>query len=266
MINVVVSGAMGRMGQRIIRMLKAEKDIGLSGALERADHPDMGKDVGELIGIGTGGIALSATLPPLLSKCDVVIDFTFPGVTLPLLQDVLHAGKAMVIGTTGFSDKEMEVLHSASQSIAMLLAPNMSVGVNLLLKILPAVAETLGQDYDVEIIEAHHHFKKDAPSGTAAKLAEVIAKALHRDPEQCYVHGRQGMVGERRPEEIGIHAVRGGDIVGDHTVMFCGTGERIELSHRASSRDTFAKGAIRAAKWITRQPAGLYSMHDVLAL
>jgi len=266
MINAVVTGATGRMGQRIIRLLKEDEGIRLSGALERADHPDAGKDIGERIGIGTMGVPLSTEVELLLSRCDVVIDFTLPEVTVPLFRKVAEAGKSMVIGTTGFSEDQIKIFRTAAQETPHLLAPNMSVGVNLLFKILPQVAEALGPDYDVEIIEAHHHFKKDAPSGTAVKLAEVIARALQRDPETACVHGRHGLVGERRKEEIGMHAVRGGDIVGDHTVMFCGTGERIEITHKAASRDTFARGALRAAKWIVGKPAGLYSMLDVLEI
>ncbi len=266
MINVVVTGAIGRMGQRIIRLLKEEEGMRLSGALEHADHPDTGKDVGELIGIGTLGVPLSTEAGELISPCDVVIDFTLPEVTVPLFRKVAGAGKSMVIGTTGFSEEQITILRTGARKTPHLLAPNMSVGVNLLFKILPRVAEALGPDYDVEIIEAHHHFKKDAPSGTAVKLAEVIAEALKRDPEAACVHGRHGLVGERKQEEIGMHAVRGGDIVGDHTVMFCGTGERIEIVHKAASRDTFARGALRAARWIVGKPAGLYSMLDVLGI
>lgn len=266
MINTVVTGATGRMGRRIIRLLKEDEGIRLTGALEHIDHPDAGKDIGERIGIGTMGVPLSTQIEPLLSRCDVVIDFTLPEVTAPLFHKVAGAGKSMVIGTTGFSEGQIAIFRDAAREAPHLLAPNMSIGVNLLFKILPQVAEALGTNYDVEIIEAHHHFKKDAPSGTAVKLAEVIARALGRSPEAACTYGRHGLVGERKKEEIGMHAVRGGDIVGDHTVMFCGTGERIEIVHKASSRDTFAQGALRAAKWIVGKPAGLYSMLDVLEI
>ncbi|NOY52095.1 MAG: 4-hydroxy-tetrahydrodipicolinate reductase [Deltaproteobacteria bacterium] len=266
MIHAVVTGATGRMGQRIIRLLQDEEGIRLSGALERTDHPDAGKDIGELIGIGTQGIPLSTNVEDLLSGCDVFIDFTLPEATLPLFRKVSRAGISMVIGTTGFSDDQIALFRDAAAKTPHLLAPNMSVGVNLLFKILPEIAAALGPDYDVEILEAHHRFKKDAPSGTAVKLAEVIAKALHRNPETACVHGRHGLAGARTKEEIGMHAVRGGDIVGDHRVMFCGIGERVEIVHSASSRDTFARGAVRAAKWIVGKPAGLYSMLDVLEM
>ncbi|MDX1764857.1 MAG: 4-hydroxy-tetrahydrodipicolinate reductase [bacterium] len=266
MIRAVVTGAAGRMGQRIIHMLHEEDGIALSGALERTGHPQEGRDAGEIAGIGTIGVPLAAILEPLLPDCDVVIDFTHPDVTEKALEAAAAAGCAFVTGTTGLTKKQTAFIEKHGATIPVLHAPNMSIGVNLLLKLLPMVAATLRDAYDVEIIEAHHHFKKDAPSGTANKLAEVIAKALKRDPRTDYTHGRCGMVGERKPREIGIHAVRGGDIIGDHTVMFCGKGERIEVAHRATSRDTFASGAVRAAKWIVGQKPGLYAMGDVLGL
>jgi 4-hydroxy-tetrahydrodipicolinate reductase len=266
MVRIIVAGAAGRMGQRIIRLIQGDDSAELAGALEVSGHRAAGRDVGELIGIGAVGVPLSTELRPLLKGCDVLIDFTYPEATLSHLCETSAEGKSMVIGTTGFADEDLALIRESSKRVANLLAPNMSVGVNVLLQILPEVARALGDDFDVEIVEAHHHFKKDAPSGTAAKFAEVIARALQRDLAASMVHGRQGMVGERATKEIGIHAVRGGDIVGDHTVMFCGTGERIELTHRASSRDTFGKGAIRAAKWIVGQKPSLYSMLDLLGL
>jgi len=252
------------MGQRIIRLIQEDPGIVLTGALERNGHPDEGRDAGELAGIGTIRIPLVTELPPLLSESDVVIDFSSPSAALQHADEVTAAGRSMVIGTTGLTTEGLDRIRLLSERIPILLAPNMSLGVNLLFKLAPLVAGFLGDDYDVEIIEAHHHFKKDAPSGTAVKLAEVIAKALKRDPAKVCVYGRRGIIGERDPEEIGVHAVRGGDIVGDHRVMFCGTGERVELVHKASSRDTFAKGAIRAAKWIVDREPGLYSMLDLL--
>jgi 4-hydroxy-tetrahydrodipicolinate reductase len=264
MTRAVVAGAAGRMGQRIIRLIHEEQGIHVCGAIEKHGHPMAGKDVGELAGIGQIGVPLSPALEPLLDNCDVVIDFTFPEVTLKTIEAASAAGKSVVTGTTGFSDEQMDLIRTISQRVPNLVAPNMSVGINLLLRLLPEVAKALGDEYDVEIVEAHHHFKKDAPSGTANKLAEVIARALDRDPRTDYVHGRCGMVGNRKPKEIGIHAVRGGDIVGDHIVMFCGKGERIELTHRATNRDTFASGAVRAAKWIAGKKPGLYSMLDVM--
>ncbi len=266
MVRIIVAGAAGRMGQRIIRLIQEDDSTELAGALEVSGHRAAGLDVGEVIGIGAIGIPLMSELRPLLERCDVLIDFTYPEATLSHLCEASAAGKPMVIGTTGFSEEDLALIRESSERVANLLAPNMSVGVNLLLRILPEVARALGDDFDVEIVEAHHHFKKDAPSGTAAKFAEVIARALQRDPAESLVHGRQGMVGERATKEIGVHAVRGGDIVGEHTVMFCGTGERIELTHRAASRDTFAQGAVRAAKWIVRQEPSLYTMLDLLGL
>lgn len=266
MIRAVVTGAAGRMGQRIVRMLHEEAGIALSGALERAGHPLEGRDVGEIAGIGAIDVPLTTALVPLLHNCNVVIDFTHPEVMEKTLDAAAAAGTAFVTGTTGLTDRQIDLVRTHGAKIPTLVAPNMSIGVNLLLKLLPLVATALGDAYDVEIVEAHHHFKKDAPSGTANKLAEVIADALKRDRATAYTHGRCGMVGERRPEEIGIHAIRGGDIIGDHTVMFCGKGERIEVVHRATSRDTFASGAVRAAKWIVGREPGLYSMRDVLGL
>lgn len=266
MIRAVVTGAMGRMGRRIIQRIHEEEGIEVAGALERPGHPQAGKDVGELTGIGTIHVPLSTEIASILKNCDVVIDFTFPGVSLQNISEASKLGKSMVIGTTGFTENEIGIIRSCSEKIPHLLAPNMSLGINLLLKTLPRAAEILGKDFDVEIVEAHHQFKKDAPSGTAVRLAEVIAEALNRDPAESFVHGREGKEAVRQPGEIGLHAVRGGDIVGDHTVMFCGAGERIEFVHRASSRDTFVNGAIRAARWIVRQKPGLYSMLDMLDL
>ncbi len=266
MIRAVVTGAAGRMGQRIVRMLHEEGGIALSGALEREGHPSEGADAGGIAGIGPIDVPLTTALKPLLHDCDVVIDFTHPDVMEKTLEATAAAGKAFVSGTTGLTDRQMALVRTQGAKIPALLAPNMSIGVNLLLKLLPLVATALGDAYDVEILEAHHHFKKDAPSGTANKLAEVIADALKRDPATAYTHGRCGMVGERKSGEIGIHAIRGGDIIGDHTVMFCGKGERVEVVHRATSRDTFASGAVRAAKWIVGRQPGLYSMRDVLGL
>jgi 4-hydroxy-tetrahydrodipicolinate reductase len=254
------------MGKRIIQRIQGTEGIQLSAALELPGHPGQGEDVGDLAGIGRLDIPLTTELASVLNACDVVIDFTSPEVSLKNIRAASEAGKSMVIGTTGFSDQDLGTIKDCSTNAPHLLAPNMSLGINLLLKILPGVAALLREDFDIEIVEAHHHFKKDAPSGTAVRLAEVIAEALNRDPAASLVHGRQGNVGARGPKEIGMHAVRGGDIVGEHTVMFCGTGERIEFVHKASSRDTFANGAVRAAQWIISQKPGLYSMNDMLEL
>ena len=205
-------------------------------------------------------------LAALLEKAEVVIDFSVPEATLSHLRAVVQRRRAMVIGTTGFSSDELQELRSLARQVPCVFSPNMSVGVNLLYKVIGEMAKTLGDDYDIEVIEAHHRLKKDAPSGTALKIAEVLARAVNRDLNQVGVYARKGLVGERKKQEIGIQTIRAGDIVGDHTVLFGGMGERIEITHRASSRDTFARGALRAAHWVVKQPPGLYDMMDVLNL
>jgi 4-hydroxy-tetrahydrodipicolinate reductase len=236
------------------------------GAVEREGHESIGKDVGLLAGTGELGIRLSADLGEVIDKTDVIIDFTSVSSTLKTVKLAAERKKAMVIGTTGFSKDEREVVREASSGMPVVLAPNMSVGVNLLLRVLGDVARVLGDDYDVEIIEAHHRLKKDAPSGTAVKMAQVIAEALKRNLETVAVYARQGLIGERTKKEIGIQTVRAGDIVGEHTVLFGGLGERIEITHKASSRDTFARGALKAAQWVHNKSAGFYDMQDVLGL
>ncbi len=264
MIRAIVAGAGGRMGGRIINIINDTEGIALVGAFERPDSPAVGKDAGVVAGAGELGIKVSKGLEPLLDKADVIIDFTFHEATIQHARLASRAGKPMVIGTTGFSVEELDELRGLSHNFACVQAPNMSVGVNLLYKLVETAAKVLGDDYDIEIIEAHHRMKKDAPSGTALQLGRVAAAALGRDLDKVGVFARHGLIGERSRQEIGIQTVRAGDIVGEHTVLFGGIGERIELVHRASSRDTFAKGAVRAAFWVVGRQPGLYDMQDVL--
>ncbi len=264
--KVAVSGAAGRMGKRILALAADHPDMEISGALENRGNPALGSDAGEIAGIGHIGIRVRDNLDAVVASCDVLIDFSAPSASLEHVRAAAAKGKAIVVGTTGFSEEQKQELIKAGASTRCLVAPNMSRGVNLLFNIAEKVAGVLGPDYDVEIIEAHHKMKKDAPSGTADKLAQIIAGALGRDLSHVGVYGRKGIVGERKPEEIGVFAVRGGDIVGDHTVMFITNGERIELTHRAHSRDALASGAIQAALWLISQPNGLYDMQDVLGL
>jgi len=266
MVKAIVSGAAGRMGGRIIHMMEAAEGITLAGALESPNHPAVGQDVGELVGLPKKGVTVSAILGDILPQADLLIEFTHPEPTLEHLEEVAAAGKAMVIGTTGLNPQQVGELKWLAEKTRVVFAPNMSVGVNLMFKIVEDIAKVLTEGYDVEIVEAHHRLKKDAPSGTALKLAQVIAQAMGRDLEKVGVYGRHGFTGERTPEEIGIMTVRAGDIVGEHNVTFCGIGERIEVIHRAHNRDNFARGAVRAALWVVDQAPGLYDMQDVLGL
>jgi len=266
MIKAIVSGVAGRMGGRIVHMMEGVEGITLAGALERPDHPAVGKDVGEVVGLPPKGIAVAGSLDEVLPQGEVLIEFTSPEPSFAHFMKAVAAGKAMVIGTTGFSQAQLAEIKELAPKTRVVLAPNMSVGVNLMFKVVEDIARVLPEGYDVEIIEAHHRLKKDAPSGTALKLAQVIAQAMNRDLEQVGVYGRKGLVGERTKEEIGVQTVRAGDIVGEHTVIFGGIGERLEIIHRAHSRDNFARGAVRAALWVTKQRPGFYDMQDVLGL
>ena len=266
MVKVIVTGAAGRMGGRIISLISGTEGIEIAGAVEQKGHILTGTDVGEYLGLGKTGVVIDDDLSKCIEKGDVVIDFTHHDVVLDHLRIAAENNKAMVIGTTGLTAEETELLQEVAKEIRCVMAPNMSVGVNIMFKVLDDVARILGEDYDVEIIEAHHNLKKDAPSGTAVKMAQIIADRLGRDLDKCGVYGRKGMIGERTKDEIGIQTVRAGDIVGEHTVIFGGIGERLEFIHRAHSRDNFAKGAIRAAKWIVNQSNGFYDMQDVLGL
>jgi len=268
MIKAVVTGAAGRMGSRIINVLSTSEGIRLAAAIERKGHPLVGQDACAMAGLPAGGVPTLVTddIIAALQANDVLIDFTLPEASLAHIRTCAELGKAAVIGSTGFSPNQLNEIATYVQKIPCVLSPNMSIGVNLCFKILDEVARTIGQDYDMEIIEAHHRMKKDAPSGTAMKMAQVIAQAVNRNLDEVGVYARKGMIGERSKKEIGIQTLRAGDIVGEHTVMFAGKGERIEITHRAHSRDTFAAGAVRAAKWVVGKKAGLYDMQDVLGL
>lgn len=265
MTRVAIAGAAGRMGKTLIEAVtlsEANLKVGLGTVL--ADDPAAGVDLGLLAGISALGIAAVTDLETHCDEFDVLIDFTSRPATLAHLALCRAQGKAMVIGTTGFSDDEKLVIAEAAKEIPVVFAPNMSVGVNLCLKLLDMAARVLGDEMDIEIVEAHHRFKKDAPSGTALRMGEVVAEALGRDLKEVAVYGREGMSEERDSKTIGFATIRAGDIVGDHTVIFAGLGERVEITHKASSRMTFAKGAVRAAAWLEGKPAGLYSIDDVL--
>jgi len=266
-VRIVVAGAAGRMGSTIIRVIKETDGVELAGAVESEGHPFIGKDAGEVAGIGRTGISIVGKVHEALhGPGDVLIDFTSPSGTLVNLQYAAERGVGAVVGTTGFSEEEYKKIQGLSRRIPCVVSPNMSTGVNLLFRLVREVAEVLGDDYDVEIIEAHHRHKKDAPSGTAMKIGRIIAEALGRDLDKVGKYGRFGITGERDRKEIGIQAIRAGDIVGDHTVLFAGPGERIEITHRAHSRECFARGAVRAAKWVVNKKPGLYDMLDVLGL
>ncbi|MBM4141292.1 MAG: 4-hydroxy-tetrahydrodipicolinate reductase [Nitrospira sp.] len=266
MIKIAVAGAAGRMGSRITALSREYEGLRLTGAFEKKGHKDIGKDIGTIVGIGDTGVKLVDSLESATDNADMIISFTTVEASLEHLRFASSKGKAMVIGTTGFSKDHLKEVAELTKKIPCVMASNMSMGVNLLLKILHDIARVLGDDYDIEIIEAHHRLKKDAPSGTALKMAQVIADAVNRNLEEVAVYARKGLIGERTKKEIGIQTVRAGDIVGEHTIIFGGLGERIEITHKASSRDTFARGALKAALWLSEKPAGLYDMQDVLGL
>ncbi len=266
MIRITVAGAAGRMGSRITALSREYPELKLTGAFEKKGHGAIGKDIGLFVGIGEMGIKISDSLEDIIDNTDVIIDFTTPNATKENVKLASQKSKAIVIGTTGFSRDDMKEIEPYVKTIPCVMASNMSMGVNLLLKVLQDIAKVLGNEYDVEIVEAHHRLKKDAPSGTALKMAQVIADALGRNLDSAAVYARKGLIGERTKKEIGIQTIRAGDIVGEHTVLFGGLGERIEITHKVSSRDTFARGALKATLWISGKPAGLYDMQDVLGL
>ncbi|HEX9444609.1 MAG TPA: 4-hydroxy-tetrahydrodipicolinate reductase [Candidatus Binatia bacterium] len=266
MLNLIICGAAGRMGSTLVRLIHEGKVARLVGAVESSDNPNIGRDAGEVAGVGKIGVPIAAELAPLLKTRAVVIEFTAPAATLAHAAAAAGKKAPIVIGTTGLDPKQTDAIKKLARKTPILLSANMSLGVNLLVSLLGKVAGILGDDYDVEIIEAHHRFKKDAPSGTALAMARPIAEALGRDLDQAGVSGRKGIVGERTRQEIGLLSVRAGDIVGEHTVIFGGLGERVEFIHRAQSRETFARGALRAAAWLAGRKKGLYSMQDVLGL
>lgn len=263
--RIAIVGAAGRMGKTLIEAVQQSGGC-LTAAIDRPDSSLIGADAGELAALGKLGVSLSGDLAAVLDAFDVLIDFTHPSVTLRNLALCRQAGKAMIIGTTGFSAEEKLLLAEAGKEIPIVFAANFSVGVNLCLKLLDTAARVLGDDVDIEILEAHHRHKVDAPSGTALRMGEVVAQALGRDLAEVAVYGREGQTGARERQTIGFATVRAGDVVGDHTVLFAAEGERVEITHKASSRMTFAKGAVRAALWLQGRPAGLYDMQDVLAL
>jgi len=264
-IRIGITGAAGRMGRMLAEVVsEAERACSLVVAIERAESSLLGADMGELLGDGASGVTITSDLAAVLSDIDVLIDFTVPEATLHHATLCAEGDVPMVIGTTGFSDTQMTQLLEATRELPVCQASNFSPGVNLTFDLVKAAAEALGDSADIEIVEAHHRHKIDAPSGTALSLGEVIANALGRDLSQVAVYGREGRTGERTRETIGFSTIRAGDIVGDHTVVFAGEGERLEITHRASSRSAFAHGAVRAACWLTHQKAGRYSMQDVL--
>jgi 4-hydroxy-tetrahydrodipicolinate reductase len=255
------------MGQRIIHMVQAQPELQLTGAFERPGSPAIGKDAGAISGLGETGISITAGLESVIDRADVLIDFTFHEATVEFARQAAVHGTAMVIGTTGLSAVELATIKELAEAhFPCVQSPNMAVGVNVLFKLVEKAAAILGDAYDVEIVEAHHRMKKDAPSGTALKLGQMAAAALGRDLAQVGVMERNGIIGERTDKEIGIQTIRGGDIVGEHTVYFAGAGERLEIVHRATSRDNFARGAALAAAWIAGKPKGMYTMFDVLGL
>ncbi|QNA97890.1 4-hydroxy-tetrahydrodipicolinate reductase [Massilia sp. Se16.2.3] len=264
-IKIAVAGASGRMGRMLVEAIAASPDVQLAGALDVAGSPFLGQDAGAFAG-QVSGVAIEADLARALAGADCLIDFTRPEGTLAHLAYCAAHGIKMVIGTTGFDEAGKAAIAAAAEKVAVVFAPNMSVGVNVTLKLLEMAAKSFAEGYDIEIVEAHHRHKVDAPSGTALKMGEVIADALGRDLKDCAVYGREGVTGERDPSTIGFATVRGGDIVGDHTVLFAGTGERIEISHKSSSRVTYAHGALRGARFIADKATGLYDMQDVLSL
>ncbi len=266
MIKAVVTGAAGRMGSRTINVLSTSEGIKLVGALERKGQPMVGRDAGGPAGITETGIAITDDLRSALAGADVLIDFTFPETSLAHLKVCAELGKAAVIGSTGFTKEHLSEAARFVTQVPCVLSPNMSVGVNVCFKVLADLAKILGPDFDAEIVEWHHRLKKDAPSGTAVRMGEVVAGALGRNYREVAKYHREGVTGVRTDEEIGMQTVRGGDIIGEHTVYFIGMGERIELTHRAHTRDMFARGAVRAAKWIAGKKPGLYDMQDVLGL
>ncbi len=266
MTKVLISGAAGRMGQRIAFMVNQHPGLTLAGGFEQPDNPAVGKDMGEIAGFGTTGVKIAPSLEEIIDQGDVLIDFTFHTATMGFAKTCAAAGKAMVVGTTGLSQANLDELRAMSTDMAIVQSANMAVGVNVMFKIAKKIASILGNDYDMEIVEAHHNQKKDAPSGTALRLGEMLAEGVDRNLSEVGVFERNGIIGERSKTEIGIQTIRGGDIVGEHTIYYCGPGERIELTHRAHSRDNFARGAAEAASWLAGKKDGMFTMFDVLGL
>ena len=266
MAKVIIAGAAGRMGRRIGYMVNEHPELQVAAGFERPDNPDVGEDMGELGGYGRSGVKVADDLAKVIDQGDVIIDFTFHEATMKIARQAAKKNRAMVIGTTGLSQENLQELAELCGDFPCVQAPNMAVGVNVLFKLAAKVASILGNDYDMEIVEAHHRMKKDAPSGTAMKLGELMASAVGRNLDEQGVFSRHGIIGERTDAEIGLQTIRAGDIVGEHTVYFAGAGERLELTHRAHSRDNFARGAALASAWVVKQQNGLFNMFDVLGL
>ena len=265
MVKVVVTGAAGRMGTQIVRLVRATEGMAVAGAVERPGAA-VGQDVGAVAGVGPIGVSIGDDLAKAPGGADAVVDFTSHEAAARHAEICAERGVPLVIGSTGFTPDAKARVAAAARRVPIVLSPNMSVGVNVLFELVRQAAKVLGDAYDVEIVEIHHKKKRDAPSGTAVRLGEVAAEALGRDPKDALAYARHGILGERPPWQIGVQTLRGGDVVGEHTVYFCGEGERLELTHRATSREQFARGALRAARWIAGKPAGLYDMADVLGL
>lgn len=264
MSTVAITGAAGRMGRALIEASLDAQGVNLGAAVERSGSTLVGTDAGEIIGREKQNVAIVDDLTAVVSDFEVLVDFTAPEATMRNVKICAEHGKRMVIGTTGLTDEQKKELASAAKKTAIVFAPNMSIGVNLCFKLLDIAARVMNEDIDIEIVEAHHRHKVDAPSGTALRMGEVVANALGRDLKDCAMYGREGYTGVRDRQTIGFETIRAGDIVGEHTVMFAGIGERVEITHKASSRMTFAKGAIRAAQWVMQHSYGLYDMQDVL--
>jgi 4-hydroxy-tetrahydrodipicolinate reductase len=266
MTRIAVVGVSGRMGLCLVKAAVVSENTAFSAAISRPESMAIGRDAGELAGIANQGVKVVEDLAAVVDQFDVLIDFTRPEPSMNTIEMCRQAGKKIVIGTTGYSDEQKAIINEAAKDIAIVLAPNMSVGVNLSLKLLEMTAKVMGDYTDIEVIEAHHRHKVDAPSGTALRMGEVVADALGRDLKDCAIYGREGDTGERDRKTIGFSTIRAGDIVGEHTVMFADEGERVEITHKASSRMTFANGAVRAADWLKDKENGLYDMQDVLGL
>ena len=265
-VRIGVCGAAGRMGKTILEVCHETKGVDIGAAIEYAGSPMVGVDAGEQAGIGKLGVLISDDISKVVDQFDVLIDFTLATSVPDNVKKCIAAKKNMVIGTTGLSDEQKKIISAAAKDIAIVFAPNMSIGVNLCFKLLEMAAKVVGEDADIEIVEAHHREKKDAPSGTSLRMGEVVANTLGRNLKECAVYGREGITGPRDRKTIGFETIRAGDIVGEHTVMFATNGERVEISHKATSRKTFASGAVRAAQWVTDKKSGLFDMQDVLGL
>lgn len=263
--RVAVAGAGGRMGRMLIEAALEDEEVELAAAFERGGSPFVGRDAGEMAGLQTG-VLIGDDARAAIAAADCVIDFTRPEGSIAHLEIARELGKAVVIGTTGFSAEDKARIAEIAQSVPVVFAPNMAVGVNAVFRLLEVAARILDEGYDVEVIEAHHRYKVDAPSGTALKMGEIVARELGRDLENCAIYGREGVTGERDPRTIGFSTIRGGDIIGDHTVLFAGLGERIEITHKSGGRTPYARGAMRAARFLVDRKTGLFDMQDVLGL